>query len=167
VNDFLRNLNAVLKYSASGLDGALVHAVLRPKGKTAIDTTALGVLGDHLQELGNPMGKALSHAATGGELLRPVRLNGDTFSNLRTDDGTHAVISREGNDRDGNPLLWVSVSRWKRVELPNGHVRHDKDKNYEFAVPAHVVPEVAEWLESRKKPAPVTPDDIDHNQTQL
>lgn len=163
----INELNRVLKYSASGLDGAIVHAVLRPKGKTAVDMAALGVLGDHLQELGNPMGKALSHAATGGELLHAVRMNGNTFSALESDDGTHQVISREGSTRDGKPLLWVSVSKWKKVPLDNGHTRLDKDKSYQFSVPAHVVPEVADWIESQKKPSPVTPDDVNHNDTKL
>lgn len=131
-------------FSRKGLQGGLVAGVLKPTKKRGpntrtIEGTALGALGDHLQELGSPLGAIVSHVATGGKTVPFSSLSGDTFDSVESDDGVHRVIGRHGKDRDGKPVVWVSVSQWKRVPLDNGNVRFDKDKSHDFAVPADAV----------------------------
>lgn len=124
---------------------ALVDAVLKNTKKRTVgtpDLNAISVLGDALQENGNhALGQAASHHATvmGGRSVPFSSLSGDVLDSVSNAEGTHRVIGRHGKDRSGNPVIWVSVSRWKKVPLDNGNTRLDKDKSHEFAVPAGAV----------------------------
>lgn len=123
------------------LNGKLVEGVLRPmksRGASAglIDRQALGALGDHLQEIGSPLGEMISKHANGrGTTRQPYRISSDTLHHIRSEDHTHQIIAAEANDREGNPLTWVSISHWKKIPLPGGHTRLDKVKSYQFSLP--------------------------------
>ena len=120
-------------------DGRIAAGVFK-KYKTrgpqagVIDKTGLGALGDHLQELDNPLGELLTRHATGESGAKFVRLSGQVLHHLWSHDGDYQLISREGNDKEGKPLVWVSLSQWKKVPLDNGHTRKDIVKSYEFTL---------------------------------
>jgi hypothetical protein len=150
MDEFYADYSRAIKYAAEATSdtGPLVAAVLNPRRKYEIDQTALGALGDHLQEIGSPAGKAISHIVGGGKRAGYRSLNTDASENLSVIHGgkKYQILTRHGHDFDDNPIVWVSLSRWKRRQQIGPYADDkslpdlwDKEKSHELAVPRNIV----------------------------
>jgi len=125
------------------LNGALVSAALKPSRKRGpnvgqFDRAAMGALGDHLQEIGNPLGVAVSHFVRTGQNIPFSSLSGTSEHEVSTADGSHQVFGRRGISRDGKPIVWTVIKQNKPRQHPDGRIIWDSDKSHSFAVPAEL-----------------------------
>lgn len=84
-----------------------------------------------------------------------LSLSGEVSGGYQTEDRRSRILMRDGKDRDGKPIKWLSVSQWE----PHENGQHMKKKwGMEMTVPADPQPEVKDlseishYRESRRLP---------------